>query len=92
MKFKPKKKLSDRPVKDAVKKLHETLEYKGDYNVYVITEDVNTGGIFMYVETSKGEVSKEEEKSFLRLIENIRPYILKRSEVFKEKWAQDPTL
>ena len=65
---------------------YQTLKAQGNYNLYVITENLDqSGDVCMNVYTPNSCVSEEEKESFNALLENITPYILKRTEDFKDE-------
>ncbi len=69
-----------------VHELYETLKAQGNYNLYVITENLDqSGDVCMNVYTPNSCVSEEEKESFNALLENITPYILKRTQDFKDE-------
>lgn len=66
--------------------LYQTLKAQGNYNLYVITENLDqSGDVYMNVYTPNSCVSEEEKESFNALLENITPYILKRTQDFKDE-------
>lgn len=70
---------------ELIKKLHEEMNAVGKCNTYVITEDVESGNIYMNVCTSDKKVSEEEKRSFSQLFDKIKPYFTERMKDFKEK-------
>ena len=66
--------------------LYQTLKAQGNYNLYVITENLDqSGDVYMNVYTPNSCVSEEEKESFNALLQNITPYILKRTQDFKDE-------
>ena len=70
---------------ELIRELHEEMNAVGKCNTYVITEDVESGNIYMTVYTASGKKSEEEAWSFVRLLNRIEPYITKRTKDFKEQ-------
>ncbi|MCO7355740.1 hypothetical protein LEQ04_08630 [Riemerella anatipestifer] len=71
---------------ELIKKLHDEMNAIGKCNTYIITEDVeHPSNIYMTVHTASGTKSEEEGQSFVQLLSRIEPYIIKRTQDFKEK-------
>lgn len=69
-----------------IQEFYQTLRAQGNYNLYVITENLDqSGDVCINVYTPNSCVSEEEKESFNALLENITPYILKRTQDFKDE-------
>lgn len=71
-------------VNELVKEIHEELNARGEYNTYLITENLRNNQVLMACYTAKENVSEAEKKSFSDVFSRIKPYIKKRTKMFED--------
>ncbi|MRI63524.1 hypothetical protein EDM00_05910 [Ornithobacterium rhinotracheale] len=77
------RKIEDR-VSELIKEIHQELNARGEYNTYLITENLRNNQVLMQCFSQKDNLSEEEKKSFSNLFSRIKPYIKKRTKMFED--------